>query len=55
MFFPFFIVSGNEAKPVTDSCDYTVHFFSPVICISNLLFSKTIGHTHKAKIEQKKR
>ncbi|CAH1997586.1 unnamed protein product [Acanthoscelides obtectus] len=53
MLFPLFIVSGNDAKPVTDSCDYTVHFFSPVISISNLLFSKTIGNPHRTLSEKR--
>lgn len=41
--FPLFIISGNEASPVTDTCDYPLQLFSPVIAISNTMFNKTIG------------
>ncbi|RLU26146.1 hypothetical protein DMN91_002312, partial [Ooceraea biroi] len=41
--FPLFIVSGNEAEPVTGVCDYQLRLFSPVIAIANTLFNKTIG------------
>ncbi|CAH1168389.1 unnamed protein product [Phyllotreta striolata] len=45
--FPFFIISGNEAVPVLNSSDYPLHFFAPVIGVSNILFSKTIGNTKR--------
>ncbi|KAG8226854.1 hypothetical protein J437_LFUL004095 [Ladona fulva] len=41
--FPLFIISGNEAEPVTGVCDCPLQLFSPVIAISNAIFSKTIG------------
>ncbi|KAF4524334.1 hypothetical protein B566_EDAN015887 [Ephemera danica] len=41
--FPLFIISGNEAEPVTDSCDFPLHLFMPVIAVSNILFNRTIG------------
>ncbi|XP_071454576.1 etoposide-induced protein 2.4 [Hetaerina americana] len=41
--FPLFIISGNEAEPVTGVCDCPLQLFSPVIAISNTLFSRTIG------------
>ncbi|XP_011494639.1 PREDICTED: etoposide-induced protein 2.4 isoform X1 [Ceratosolen solmsi marchali] len=41
--FPLFIVSGNEAEPVTDVCDCPLKLFSPVVAIANTLFNKTIG------------
>ncbi|XP_043277979.1 etoposide-induced protein 2.4 homolog [Venturia canescens] len=41
--FPLFIVSGNEAEPVTGVCDCPLKLFSPVIAIANTLFNKTIG------------
>lgn len=47
LLFPFFIISGNEANPVLNSSDYRLHFFAPVIGISNTLFTKTIGGTPK--------
>lgn len=40
--FPLFIISGNEADPVTGACDYPLQLFSPVIAISNALFNRTI-------------
>ncbi|XP_033230230.1 etoposide-induced protein 2.4 homolog isoform X2 [Belonocnema kinseyi] len=41
--FPLFIISGNEAEPVTGVCDYPLKLFSPVIAIANTLFTKTMG------------
>jgi len=41
--FPLFIISGNEADPVTNVCDSRLKLFSPVITISNTLFNRTIG------------
>nr|CAD7264100.1 unnamed protein product [Timema shepardi] len=41
--FPLFIISGNEAEPVTGVCDYPLQLFTPVIAISNMLFNRTIG------------
>lgn len=41
--FPLFIISGNEADPVTNVCDFRLKLFSPVITISNTLFNRTIG------------
>uniref|UniRef100_A0A1B6IYD0 Etoposide-induced protein 2.4 homolog n=1 Tax=Homalodisca liturata TaxID=320908 RepID=A0A1B6IYD0_9HEMI len=43
MLFPLFIISGNEANPVTDVCDSRLKLFSPVITISNALFNRAIG------------
>ncbi|XP_037051514.1 etoposide-induced protein 2.4 homolog [Bradysia coprophila] len=40
--FPFFILSGNEATPKQSSCDINLRLFSPVVAISNALFSKTV-------------
>ncbi|KAL7294344.1 etoposide-induced protein 2.4 homolog [Trichogramma pretiosum] len=45
--FPLFIVSGNEAEPVTDVCDCPLKLFSPVVAIANTLFNKTIGPAKK--------
>lgn len=45
--FPLFIVSGNEAEPVTGVCDYQLRLFSPVIAIANTLFNKTIGRASR--------
>ncbi|XP_060532529.1 etoposide-induced protein 2.4 homolog isoform X2 [Cylas formicarius] len=42
--FPLFIISGNEANPVTGINHFSVHFFSPVVAVSNTLFSVTIGN-----------
>ncbi|XP_053596305.1 etoposide-induced protein 2.4 homolog [Microplitis demolitor] len=45
--FPLFIVSGNEAQPVTGVCDCPLKLFSPVIAIANTLFNKTIGPVNR--------
>ncbi|XP_066590084.1 etoposide-induced protein 2.4 homolog [Prorops nasuta] len=45
--FPLFIISGNEAEPVTRVCDYPLKLFSPVIAIANTIFNKTIGPAKK--------
>ncbi|XP_034193124.1 EI24 domain-containing protein tank isoform X1 [Osmia lignaria lignaria] len=45
--FPLFIVSGNEAEPVTGVCDCPLKLFSPVIAIANTLFNKTIGPANR--------
>lgn len=41
--FPLFIISGNEATPMTGTCEYPLQLFSPVVCLSNALFHRTIG------------
>lgn len=41
--FPFFIISGIEAEPVTGVGNCPLKLFSPVIAIANTLFNKTIG------------
>ncbi|KAM0733388.1 Etoposide-induced protein 2.4-like protein [Formica fusca] len=45
--FPLFIISGNEAEPVTGACDCQLKLFSPVIAIANTLFNKTIGRANR--------
>lgn len=47
IFFPLFIISGNEAEPVTGTCDCQLKLFSPVIAIANALFNKTIGRANR--------
>ncbi|XP_030767243.1 etoposide-induced protein 2.4 homolog [Sitophilus oryzae] len=42
--FPFFILSGNEASPVTDASDIHLQLFTPVIAVANTFFSKIIGN-----------
>ncbi|KAI4462749.1 p53 induced protein [Holotrichia oblita] len=41
--FPIFIISANEASPITGICDYPMHLFSPVIKVSNFMLNRTIG------------
>ncbi|XP_059472976.1 etoposide-induced protein 2.4 homolog [Neocloeon triangulifer] len=41
--FPWFIVSANEAQVVSNSCEYPLQLFMPVIAVSNVVFNKTIG------------
>ncbi|EDW77617.1 uncharacterized protein Dwil_GK24596 [Drosophila willistoni] len=38
IFFPLFILSGNEAKPIVDTTEISLRLFSPVVFISNLCF-----------------
>lgn len=46
--FPLFIISGNEATPVTGVCDYPLHLFSPVISMSNALLTQTLHQAPKS-------
>ncbi|XP_022907987.1 etoposide-induced protein 2.4 homolog [Onthophagus taurus] len=41
--FPIFIISANEANPVTIQSVYPLHLFSPSVKVSNILLRKTIG------------
>lgn len=41
--FPLFIISGNEAQPLTGTCDFPLQLFSPVVCLCNVLFNRTIN------------
>ncbi|XP_065355379.1 etoposide-induced protein 2.4 homolog [Calliphora vicina] len=38
IFFPLFILSGNEAKPIIGTTDTPLRLFSPTIFVSNLMF-----------------
>lgn len=39
--FPLFIISGNEASPKAITFDFPIKIFSPVIAISNTIFSRS--------------
>lgn len=39
--FPLFIISGNEASPKAITYDFPIKIFSPVIAISNTIFSRS--------------
>jgi len=41
--FPFFIIAGNEAQPMTGVGNYSLRLFSPVVGLANHLFNRTIG------------
>nr|CAG4641706.1 EOG090X06IP [Eurycercus lamellatus] len=41
--FPCFIISGNEAQPVTVNGNYSLKLFSPVVALANVIFNRTIG------------
>ncbi|XP_067139754.1 etoposide-induced protein 2.4 homolog [Centruroides vittatus] len=43
IFFPLFIISGNEAVPMTGMCEYRLRLFSPVVYLSNAFFHRTIN------------
>ncbi|XP_059618624.1 etoposide-induced protein 2.4 [Phlebotomus argentipes] len=45
--FPLFILSGNEATPLSTTKQYPLKLFSPVVAISNTLFSRTMP-VHRA-------
>ncbi|XP_005182704.1 etoposide-induced protein 2.4 homolog [Musca domestica] len=38
IFFPLFILSGNEAKPIVGTTETPLRLFSPVIFVSNIIF-----------------
>lgn len=48
--FPLFIVSGNEASPVTHTVNFPLSLFSPVIAITNTILNRSIdaanAHMH---------
>ncbi|CAH0559914.1 unnamed protein product [Brassicogethes aeneus] len=41
--FPFFIVSATGANPLVNSSDFSLHFFAPVIHISNAIFKHSVA------------
>ncbi|XP_054743232.1 etoposide-induced protein 2.4 homolog [Anastrepha obliqua] len=56
IFFPLFILSGNEAIPIVGTTKYPLRLFTPVIFVSNLLFTR--GRPAKltaAKLAQQKK
>lgn len=46
--FPLFIISGNEASPKAITFDFPIKIFSPVIAISNTIFSRSFKTTTPA-------
>jgi len=48
--FPLFIISGNEAHPVTGVGNYSLRLFSPVVALANTIFHRTIGR-HSSKTQ----
>uniref|UniRef100_A0A1A9WKY5 Etoposide-induced protein 2.4 n=1 Tax=Glossina brevipalpis TaxID=37001 RepID=A0A1A9WKY5_9MUSC len=49
IFFPLFILSGNEARPLVGTTETPIHLFSPVVFVANLMFG---GRQNNAKIEK---
>uniref|UniRef100_D3TNF1 p53-mediated apoptosis protein EI24/PIG8 n=1 Tax=Glossina morsitans morsitans TaxID=37546 RepID=D3TNF1_GLOMM len=49
IFFPLFILSGNEARPLVGTTETPIRLFSPVIFVANLMFA---GRQNKSKIEK---
>nr|CAG4636184.1 EOG090X06IP [Eubosmina coregoni]SVE69808.1 EOG090X06IP [Eubosmina coregoni] len=47
--FPFFIIAGNEAQPMTGVGNYSLRLFSPVVGLANHLFNRTIGRPRVAQ------
>ncbi|ALC38172.1 CG15626 [Drosophila busckii] len=55
IFFPLFILSGNEAKPIVDTTEFSLPLFSPVVFISNLCFGgNPWSKTNRLLAEQRK-
>uniref|UniRef100_U5EZU0 Putative p53-mediated apoptosis protein n=1 Tax=Corethrella appendiculata TaxID=1370023 RepID=U5EZU0_9DIPT len=44
IFFPLFILSANEASPKLLSCMFSLKLFSPVVAISNAIFSSKVKY-----------
>lgn len=56
LLFPLFIIGGNEGIPVTNSQWIALRLFSPVIAVSNALFTRTVSTTHQvAKTSRQQR
>lgn len=51
--FPLFIISANEASPVTSTTPARLPLFSPVIALSNTIFHKTLATTDKSRVTTK--
>lgn len=49
--FPLFIISANDAKPVTNVCDFQLQLFSLVIGISNMICSRTLKRTTSVTVK----
>lgn len=44
MFFPLFIISGNESAPTTKECQFPIRFFALVVFVSNTLFNRNLNY-----------
>ncbi|XP_037817143.1 etoposide-induced protein 2.4 homolog [Lucilia sericata] len=55
IFFPLFILSGNEAKPVIGTTDTPLRLFSPTIFVSNLMFGGRKANITASKLAQHKK
>lgn len=43
VFFPLFIISGNDSDPSTKECQFPIRFFALAVFVSNALFNRKLN------------